>query len=490
MPKCSTSHPSWRRAIAVTLILALQASGAVQAADLSQQMASMFGSGTLSNVSGPGAYRSQTQNVYVGGELQLRFPSRNYQLYSFTLPHISAGCGGIDAYLGSFSHISGEQFKEMLQAVARSYSGLLFKAALKSINPLIESVIGDQQKTLEALMNKNASTCDMARALMDGTSSVTGMTSESTCVTTAMRVWSEDLPAAQKRCKVSQTATNDAAKSSSDPAIKQLADRDLNLVWAALQASSLSTEEKTVFLNIAGTIVVFKPSNHGDQPVTPVEYPPAVDSLSALLDGHAAGNTADQVRINDWVTCTDTEECLTLTRSTVSITPFTTKVRQMLEGIRDAVMSRSVLQPEQVRFINMTRVPVYRMFSAGYTRDSSTQSAELIDLLINRYSKVIAYDYAYGFMRQALKNMKMYLGMARLRNAVEEAQAKRLITNVQNLMEEVEREHAKALGQIRDANAIVEDLQRVEREMQTALPGVIRGMLDMQNLMRGSGPGG
>jgi hypothetical protein len=126
----------------------------------------------------------------------------------------------------------------------------------------------------------------------------------------------------------------------------------------------------------------------------------------------------------------------------------------------------------------------------GYTFDSGTRNDELIDILINRYSKVIAYDYAYAFLRRGLKDVRVYLGMAKRQNKVEEAQSARLIDNVDRMLGEVDREHQKALGAVREANAVVEDLQRVEREMRQSLPGSIRGMLDMNNLMRGSGDKG
>lgn len=478
----STAWP--RRACAVALILALQASGAAQAADLSAQMASMFGSGTLSNVTGPGAYQSQTQNIYAGGELQLRFPGRTYQLWSYSLPSITAGCGGVDAYLGSFSHINSTDFKNMLEAVARSYAGLLFKAALKSINPLIESVIGDVQKTLEAFSQSNGNTCAMAQMLVNSTSEYSGMTSESSCVTAAMKIWNEDHPAAMKRCKADQATTNAAAKASSNPAERELADRNLNLIWEALRGSSFSADEKTVFMNIAGTRIIYKPGDNGNLPQTPRDLPPSIDSLTTLLHGNEPSALPDKVKVRNWLTC-DNDECLQPTSTTVEITPFPTLVRQMLEGIRADMLARRALTPAQKQFVNMTRIPVYRMLAIGYTGGSGVGNDELTDLLIHRYAKVIAYDYAYMFMRNALKDVRGYLGMAKLRKRAEEVNSRLLVDNVNRLLEEVESEHAKALGQVREANSVVEDLQRVEREMRTSLPGSIRGMLDMTNLMRG-----
>jgi conjugative transfer pilus assembly protein TraH len=470
----------------VILILALQATSAAQAADLSAQMASMFGSGTLSNVTGPGAYKSQTQNVYIGGELQLRFPGRNYQLWSYSLPHIDSGCGGADVYLGNFSHINSADFKSMLESVARSYAGLLFKAALKSINPLIESVVGDMQKSLEAHSQGVVNNCAMAQMLINASSEYSGMTSETTCETAAMKLFNEGPSAAKRRCKTDQASTNAAAKASTNPAESELADRDLNLVWEALRGSSFSAEEKTVFMNIAGTRIIYKPGNNANLPKTPRSVPSSIDKLTTLLHGNEPSATLDKVKVSNWLTC-DNDECLQPTPSTVEITPFPTYVRQMIQSIRASMLARTALTPAQKQFVNMTRVPVYRMLAIGYTSGSGVGNEELTDLLIHRYSKLIAYDYAYMFLRNALTDVRGYLGMAKLRMRAEEVNSQLLVANVNRLLEEADSEYSRALGQVREANAVVDDLQRVETQIRQSLPGSIRGMLDMSNLMRGAG---
>ena len=473
------------RATAVALIWALQLGQAAQASDLSQQMANMFGNGTLANVTGPGAYKAQTQNIYTGGEMQLRFPARSYQLWSYSLPSVKAGCGGADIFLGSFSHINSDQFKQMLEEVARAYVALTFKAALKSINPLIESVIGDLQKSLESFSQYGGSVCAMAQAAVDATSAATGMTAENTCITAAMELYGEGPAAARVRCKAGVASTNNDAKNSGDPAKRELADRDINLIWDALSASTLSTAENEVFMNVAGTVIIYKPANAtNEQPAMPKPFEPSVDSLNTLLHGHEPGASDDQVRIVNWLKCPDAE-CLSPTTETVSVTPFPVLVRQMLESIRDRVYNREALTAAEIKFINMTRLPVYRLIAMGYTSDSSSGTQELVDVLINRYAKVIAYDYAYTFMRVALKDARLYLGMAKLRTRIEQEQRDRMLDNVNRLMEEIDREHAKELGRVREARSLIDDMQAIERDMRLSLPTSLRNMQDIGNLMRG-----
>lgn len=238
-------------------------------------------------------------------------------------------------------------------------------------------------------------------------------------------------------------------------------------------------------MNVAGTIIIYKPANAAnEQPSMPKPFEPSVDSLNTLLHGHEPGASDDEVKIVNWLRCPDAE-CLSPTTETVSVTPFPVLVRQMLESIRDRVYNREALSAAEIKFINMTRVPVYRLIAMGYTSDSSSGTQDLVDVLINRYAKVIAYDYAYTFMRVALKDARLYLGMAKLRTRIEQEQRDRMLDNVNRLMEEIDREHAKELGRVREARSLIDDMQAIERDMRLSLPTSLRNMQDIGNLMRG-----
>ncbi|WP_264757336.1 conjugal transfer protein TraH [Klebsiella pneumoniae] len=48
---------------------------------------------------------------------------KTIQLVSMTLPDINAGCGGIDAYLGSFSYINSEQLQRFAKQIMSNAAG-------------------------------------------------------------------------------------------------------------------------------------------------------------------------------------------------------------------------------------------------------------------------------------------------------------------------------------------------------------------------------
>jgi conjugative transfer pilus assembly protein TraH len=474
-----------RTAVAVAALVSMQWASFAQSADLSGEMQQMFDDmGAVSNVTGPGAFRSQTMGIYTGGEMQMRAPTRNYQFWSVTMPSINAGCGGIDAYLGSFSHINSEQFKALLQQVGANTVGLLFKAALKSINPMIESVLGDLEKTLAQYNSYSRNSCQMANALVNGMSGAFDVNSYSACVAMAKSFYGEDEPAAQRRCASNAPAVNADVKAGGDEATKALASRDINIVWDALAKSSFTRDEKETFMNVAGTVIFRKPLNNGGAGRKPQRIEATIDSLSTLLYGNKPGSTEETVIISGWWQCTD-DDCLAPVQIDKEVKPFPAHVRSMLVSLQEKLRTREGPTPAEIGFINMTSVPVYRMLALGYQADSSSRDTYLSYTLIERYAKLIAYDYAHTFLRRQLKEVLTYIGQANLQSAPEETYGKDLRDSVEALMKALDEERNAALQRVPSLNGVIEDLQRVERQLRTSMPSSVRNMLDMSNLMTG-----
>lgn len=475
-----------RKTMAITLIAALQLSSAVQAADLSGQMQQMFNqAGVMGNTTGPGSYRGQTMSIYTGGEMQMRAPIRNYQIWSVSLPTPpKAGCGGIDLYTGSISHIDGPQFKALLQQIGANTVGLLFKAALKSINPMIESVLGDLEKTIAEYNKYSINSCKAAESLVNGLLGSSRASSNANCITNAMQQYNESYPEAEDRCRGDAATVNKDVRDSGNQAVAALAQRDINLVWDALKDSTYTKEEKELFMNVAGTMLLFKAENNGGAARMSEFRDPSVDSLRVLMFGNQPGGSIDTVQIVGWWSCPDAD-CMNPTPGTTTITPFPTLVRKRLEDLRDKIETKQKLTPELVGFINQTSVPVYRMLSVGYQSNSAGRGSYLSDVLIARYAKVIAYDYAHAFLSRALKDVRVYIGLAKLQTTAEETQAAEMRRRVDAMIEQLDRERAEAQSRVRDADAVVADIQRIEREMRTGLPNAIRNMLDFSNLLTG-----
>ena len=108
-------------------------------ADVNSDMNQFFNKlGFASNTTQPGVWQGQAAGYAYGGSLYARTQVKNVQLISMTLPDINAGCGGIDAYLGSFSFINGEQLQRFVKQIMSNAAGYFFDLALQTTVPEIK----------------------------------------------------------------------------------------------------------------------------------------------------------------------------------------------------------------------------------------------------------------------------------------------------------------------------------------------------------------
>lgn len=441
-------------------------------ADLNTEMQQMFNDiGAMSSVTGPSAYKGQAMSLYMGGDIQVRTPIRSYQLYNFTLPSVKSSCGGVDAFLGSFSHIDSAAFKAMLQQIANNTVGLLFQAALASIQPLIAGKLEWLQNIIQQANIGNINTCQMAKNIVGGVAGQMGISAYDNCVSVGT-FFGWDQEEAKRQCKNDPVAPAKTVASSGDPVYSQLPQRDINLMWWALANTSFTKEEKETFINIAGSYIVYRVQDSGE-PRMPKVIEPLNDDAFALLIGNAPGGTPDKVKIA-WWKCLDVD-CISMDPTgTTEVTPFTTIVETRLYDIRNKLATSTALTATEIAFINTTTLPVWKMLTLGYSAPDSTLS----DLLIQKYKTVIAFDYAQTFMRRALKEARFYLGQASVRNSIEEEKLDKLLDDLSRRTDRLTAQYVATRQGIRDMNAFTDDLQLLERSLMTAIPFRLKSSLD------------
>ena len=98
--------------------------------------------GAEANYSEAGAFHGQSGSLYTGGGLNVRNPVSDVSLANIQLPSISAGCGGIDFFAGSFSFVNKEQFIQFTRNLGNNAAGVAFDLALKALDPMIQDAIG------------------------------------------------------------------------------------------------------------------------------------------------------------------------------------------------------------------------------------------------------------------------------------------------------------------------------------------------------------
>jgi conjugative transfer pilus assembly protein TraH len=476
MPRSLALH--WRRPVAAAAVAALVLQPvALRAADLNAEVNNMFNAlGAIGNYTAPGAFKGQTFNTYTGGSFFMRSPNKIYQLAAIQFPSAKAGCGGIDVFGGSFSHISAEEFKNMLKNITAALPGIAFQLALEAVSPLLGGLT-KWAKGLETWINNaRINSCETAKAIVSTAAEAAGYSSQEACADLAIEMGLEsDRDAARRRCATDRPGILASARSSGDANVRNKAPFVGNLTWKALQytGSYLDDQERELIMSIVGT-VIFYPEDSGRDP-EPIA--PTITSISQLLYGQAAGTGTDVtqhlLRCNDYTNC----DVVTLNTAYTS-TPFTAKVETMMRSIADKIATRTAIpnNSAEVGFVNQTTEPVYKMLSIGATIPGSGLS----DSLIGQYRDLIAADYAYVFLERNLR-----LGMAALDKDYTLQQGQRERANLirqraQAVLLQISQEKNLLYQKVGSFRAVSSHLEQLERQLRSSMPQHVMDMLGQQ----------
>lgn len=123
-------------------------------------------SGTDAHVTGPSTFETQSRHVFAGGSLDIRIPhDKNIQLISLSPPKVSAGCGGISAYFGGFSFISGAEIKQFISQITQAAMGFVVQIAIHTLCPICDAVLQAMQKLAQMASKMSMDSCHTGEAL-------------------------------------------------------------------------------------------------------------------------------------------------------------------------------------------------------------------------------------------------------------------------------------------------------------------------------------
>ena len=101
------------------------------------------------------------------GGISVRSPVRSFNVLAFDPPRFSAGCGGIDAYFGSFSMISAKNLQNLIRAIISNASGYALKIALDNLCPPCQNIMSGLQDLTTKVNNQAKNTCQIGSAAVD-----------------------------------------------------------------------------------------------------------------------------------------------------------------------------------------------------------------------------------------------------------------------------------------------------------------------------------
>ena len=357
--------------------------------------------GSFSNSSEAGGYQLQGAGYYTGGSFTARSKVVSVNPVNITPPGIRAGCGGIDIYTGSFSHINTDQFIALLKAIPSNALGFAFQLALETMSPSIKGTLDQLQSIIDRINNVNLNSCDLAQGLVGGGLAMAGKT-EAYCKTTAnSQGWATDYARASAECKTGGKST-DYIKSANDVHGDQRP-VDINIAWEVLKKSPLlkdNNNEMAEFVQaLTGTIIIKTPQNENSGPETSYKSNIIVknETIKAILEG-------GPINI---LSCDDKDKCLNPSEKNITIAEdkgFKKKISKIMSEMVIKIASGEKFESKHIDLVSKTSVPIHKAMIVRQAYFGSTSAASGINP--EYYSSLVAIDMLYNYLDEILKSVQ------------------------------------------------------------------------------------
>lgn len=412
-----------------------------------------------SNTTAGSTYKNQSAGYYHGGSFYGRVPVESAQLAHLQTPGFRAGCGGIDAWLGGFSHISADQLMGALRKIGGSMGSYAFMLAIESISPEIYNVINELNALAQKINGLNVNTCEAAATALGGMLPQSDATSKHLCQAMGSAYGGiSDWTAARHKCGAG--GERDGILNADHEAVRDTFKDQFNLVWQAIQKNTFLNSNKNLaelFMTLAGTLIVRRNASGYE---TIHHKSRAIDSefIKALLHG-------GDVQL---YRCGSDEKCLTPTLGSaeqISATKesLTGRVQEMLQAIVEKIYSDTALTSTEQSFLSSTTLPIYKILNVLTAFKKGHAPIE-----ITTYAELIALDILNHFLLEVLKIVEESITYLR-KAQVSDAAIKEYLDTIHIVRQLIVSERQSAMKHMNATLSMIKSVQLVEKQLHVYL---------------------
>ena len=419
------------------------------AADVNGDMNNFFNKlGFASNTSQPQVWQGQAAGYATGGSLYARTQVKTVQLISMTLPDINAGCGGIDAYLGSFSFINSDQLQRFAKQIMSNAAGYFFDLALQTTVPEIKTAKDFLQKMASDINSMNLSSCQAAQGIVGGLFPRTQVSQQKVCQDIAGESnMFADWAASRQGCTVG--GSMDKVRDKASDKDKERITKNINVIWNALGKNRMfdgNKELKEFIMTLTGTMVFDEKGN-----ITPL---PARTTDRDLIRAMMEGGTARVYH------CNDSDKCLKVVAdANVTISQknaLKNQIKDILSSIQNKAVADLKLTEKEKGFITSTTIPVFK-----YLVDP--QMLGVSNSLVYQLTDYIGYDILLQYIQELVQQARAMVATGNYDQAV--------IDSINNNLNEATRQIASFQAQVQvqqDALLVVDRQMSYMRQQVSA----------------------
>ncbi len=439
--------------------------------------------GAQGAVTPAGVYQSQGMGVATGGSFVVKVPRKDFTPVAIEAPHLKAGCGGIDVFLGAFALPSREEFVSFLRSIGSAMPGLAFQLALQYLSPDLNEQVTSFRDLIMKMTEKFSNSCVAAQTVVQGAAELYMQNRQERAKTNL--VASGEVSDASEADRVTRT---DGSKSlSSAPTRKDangnvVEDTELNLTWSLLKGgkwgSSVDQETLETMMTLLGTVIYTK-SGTAESAVIADRTIGARDILNDLYGAVGEAKTKGKRLV-----CDEPVKCLNPRETDASDLNLVNAVyeaalryrKSLIERNRAAVSERDILL-----LGNVSSLPMMRLVEVS----SSPRIPALSDQLLRIYSEAAAYEGLTTALSALTDDVRRLIESSSARSAtsVNEQHAKNLEDRLKTVTEELHAREShlyEAMSRAQDYALQVEHIERsvfgtAAVKTVTALPAMTGG---------------
>jgi len=349
--------------------------------------------GTSKNFNAPGSFKDQSAGYYTGGSMAVRNTVRSADLATVQMPGFRAGCGGIDAWLGGFSHISSAELVSMLRNVGSSAASYAFMLAIQTVSPQIYNIMNELNALATQINQTNINSCEIAATTLGGIWPKTDQSSKHLCqaMGSNLGVFS-DWSAARQGCGAKGDRERVLSRQGSDPKYKDMLVGSFNLSWKAIQANAFlrsDVELAQLFMTLVGSIIV-REKKDTFEVINLEGHADREDVMNGLLNG---GDTLIYKCDNEHCLNPKLEEKVRMSKDHGLLT----KTNRILTELIRKIYLDIAITTEEEGFLNSTQLPVYKMLNVTTAFRKGTAPVD-----IHHYTELIALDILYKYIIEVI----------------------------------------------------------------------------------------
>ncbi|PHR62196.1 MAG: hypothetical protein COA43_00715 [Robiginitomaculum sp.] len=427
--------------------------------------------GMTVSVQGAQRYKTQEANYVTFGNVSIRAPQESYNLLSLQAPKVTAGCGGIDLYLGGFSFISSEQLEAMFKGIAQNAPPIAFMLAMETFAPQLNAQLKELAQKADKINQFSMQSCADLEQNIGGLFNQIPAVQRQQCINTALANGdASDRADAIAFCtnQGRATQTQDAAT----PKQKELFPEGNNYTWNSLKKHIfLDNEQREFIMTMVGSVVVQKRVNDNDEPR--IDFLPATVSDKSKLNILLYGGDLEILSCQG-----EYDKCLEAPSSfkTVNIPAnraFASRTAQMLVEIYTKKKNRQALSDEEIAFVNNVQFPILRiinLYSAYYPE--SQVSAELTAM-----SEIIAIEIVSDYLSKTIATAKVASSVSGISLKELSTEWLNSMDNAQNTILEYQQTYHARKQQVMAYTAL---LDRIESEVQGRISSSMQSFISQK----------